>query len=384
MKNAISEYLELSENGKKKLWENATFIFDTNVFLRLYGLTKEARDAFFNAIDKIEDRIWMPHQVAEEFMKNRVKIILDKQNEYDGLREETDNYLKKLSNAFSIDINDEECNKRREQLYNWIEQHRKTNLLVKDSSKDELLTKILNLFNNKTGKAFISDEIRKIEEDGAERYKKQIPPGYKDANKKDLDKLNNMFGDLIIWKQILLYSYQNKKDVIFVTNDKKEDWWNIIGGKTMGPRVELRKEFTNNSGKIFHMYTLEKFLEYSNETIDEKILEEVKHTPINLPEISEKEYEDASLAEKFYIKMGNPEYELEYLKRKSNMIISKCIKIGEFLEKSKHQPINYFKENELMQKQDMYVRRFLHLQNKIAELETEIKKSNSNKYDNLR
>ena len=37
----------------------------------------------------------------------------------------------------------------------------------------------------------------------------------------------------------------NKRDVIFITDDKKEDWWNICKGRTIGPRVELIKEFSD-------------------------------------------------------------------------------------------------------------------------------------------
>ena len=36
MKNAIREYLELKDEEKEELWNNAVFVFDTNVFLNLY------------------------------------------------------------------------------------------------------------------------------------------------------------------------------------------------------------------------------------------------------------------------------------------------------------------------------------------------------------
>lgn len=364
MKNAISEYIEFSEKEKIKLWKEATFIFDTNIFLRLYGLTKEAREAFFNAVDKINDRIWMPHQVAEEFMKNRIKVIMNNQKNYDDLCEETNNYIKKLSEVFNLNIDNEECERHKKLLQDWIEQHRKTNLSVKDSSNDELLNKILILFNNKTGKPFTIDELTEIETEGAERYKKQIPPGYKDTNKKDTDKVNNMFGDLILWKQILLFSSQNKKNIIFITNDKKEDWWNIVQGKTIGPRVELKKEFKNSTEKIFHMYTLDNFLKYSTENIDEKILEEVKHEPVNYFKLL-----------KVCTDKYNNNYKLKHLKEKADIAYYNYLKTEKLLDKymSKTNRENTEQNQEyiddLINRKLMYHNRFIVLQERISKLE---------------
>lgn len=50
MRNAIREYIELSETEKKALWDNATFVFDTNVFLNLYRYSKKTRDALLEAM----------------------------------------------------------------------------------------------------------------------------------------------------------------------------------------------------------------------------------------------------------------------------------------------------------------------------------------------
>ena len=80
MRNAIPEYLEYSDEEKKKLWENATFVFDTNVLLNLYRYSKETREALLSSMEKIKDRIWLPYQIAYEFMKNREETIYETSN----------------------------------------------------------------------------------------------------------------------------------------------------------------------------------------------------------------------------------------------------------------------------------------------------------------
>ena len=64
MRNAIAEYLEYSDEEKKILWENATFVFDTNVLLNLYRYSKETRDILLDSMKQIKDRVWMPYQAA--------------------------------------------------------------------------------------------------------------------------------------------------------------------------------------------------------------------------------------------------------------------------------------------------------------------------------
>ena len=64
-----------------------------------------------------------------------------------------------------------------------------------------------------------------------------------------------------------------------MTHDQKEDWWNIIKGKTIGPRVELRREFMDETQQEFHMYSMHSFISTYNEInenfIDKRVVDEV-------------------------------------------------------------------------------------------------------------
>lgn len=57
----------------------------------------------------------------------------------------------------------------------------------------------------------------------------------------------------MVWHQILEYAEQNEsiKDVIFITNDLKEDWWkkyDASGEKFNQPRPELIDEASHVGG----------------------------------------------------------------------------------------------------------------------------------------
>ena len=142
---------------------------------------------------------------------------------------------------------------------------------------DEILAELLELFENKTGTAFSNEQLQEVKKEGEARYKQEIPPGYKDKKKSKDDKDNNAYGDLIVWKQILDFAKTNKKDVVFVTHDQKDDWWNTVQGRTLGPRTELKKEFYDYTKMLFHMYTMDNFIAHFETAKDNKsIVEEVR------------------------------------------------------------------------------------------------------------
>jgi hypothetical protein len=65
-----------------------------------------------------------------------------------------------------------------------------------------------------------------------------------------------------------------------VTDDRKEDWWLSKSGKKIGPRPELRKEFSDQVKDTFYLYQPFKFLEFAKEelkiNINENTIDEVK------------------------------------------------------------------------------------------------------------
>ena len=103
--------------------------------------------------------------------------------------------------------------------------------------------------------------MKKRIDEGKKRYERKIPPGYKDNDKSKRGD-NSEYGDYFAWEEILAFSKEKKTDIIYVTNDQKEDWWNIIKGKTLGPRVELKKEFFEKTSKNFLLYTMNSFINY--------------------------------------------------------------------------------------------------------------------------
>jgi hypothetical protein len=277
MKSILREFIELNDDEKKDLWSKATFIFDTNILLNLYRYSLKTRKALLNAFDSLKDNIWIPYNVAFEFMNNRCEVIHESNERYDKLFKEVKNFKSVILNSLRLSENDSEIKDLEKFLNKWLKNNKEKNNLNCEYNKDPILDVIFKYFDGRTGLPFDNAQLNAVFEEGKKRYEKNIPPGFKDSKKKED---NNMYGDLIIWKQIINYAKENKKDIIFVTQDQKIDWWNIVHGKTIGPRFELRKEFYDNTNQSFHMYAMDNFLakfdEQSGIDIEQSVIDEVK------------------------------------------------------------------------------------------------------------
>ena len=116
---------------------------------------------------------------------------------------------------------------------------------------------------NQVGCKISEEEELEIINEGESRYRNKMPPGFKDDKKEGVGK----FGDLFLWKEILkLPSMKEVKNIIFITNDEKNDWWyKDKKGNPLNLRSELYKEFTEfNPGVSIDFMTMKIFQSYAS------------------------------------------------------------------------------------------------------------------------
>lgn len=293
MRKQFAEYYELPKECINEIWDNSLIVFDTNVLLNLYRYNDETRNEFIKIIKFYKKRLWIPYQVGLEFHRRREEIMRKNAAAYKLLGDSISEQLVKVVDSLCSErdyarhpyINMKDIKNKVERLANAIKKslEKQEKEHPDYSSGDDTLTTITELFDGRVGDDFEEKDLEILYKEGEKRYTNKIPPGYCDEkNKKDRGK-RSLYGDLIVWKQTILQSKDKKQDVIFVTDDHKEDWWNKVNGKH-SPRKELIKEFKDSTGQDVLIYDSSRFLEYAKRNkvlaISQKMINEVEKIQI--------------------------------------------------------------------------------------------------------
>jgi hypothetical protein len=101
-------YYRPTEIEFKKLWDEATFVFDTNVLLDIYSYPETVRDVFLSVLRKISSRIWIPYQAGLEFHRNRFSRIKQSNQRVEKLLQT----IRSTSGNLSRDLDNLEIEKR--------------------------------------------------------------------------------------------------------------------------------------------------------------------------------------------------------------------------------------------------------------------------------
>lgn len=271
MKELFPGYYRKTEADIKRIWENGIIMFDTNVLLNLYRYSESTQNTILELIKKFSGQIYLPHQAALEYNRNRYEVIAEQEKAYNEFLDKIIQIQKDLQSTskppFLTNKVDKELNNVFEKVTSEVKES--INKYCDYLKNDPIYNSISELFKNRITNQFTQDELNQIFKEGEERFKNKIPPGFEDEKTKEGIR---KYGDLILWKQIILKAKELKKDVILITDERKIDWWwKIKDGRNMGPRQELVEEIKREANVDFHMYSSERFLTYGQSLLKEKI-----------------------------------------------------------------------------------------------------------------
>lgn len=280
MKQTFPGYYRPTDEEFSQLWDDCIFTLDTNVLLHLYRYTPDTREDLLSILAHLadHDRLWISHQAAFEYQKNRLKTIADQKNKYKAICNNLEGYQSKIEKEFEqlrhpfiddefVDFANKLFTETFEKIYSQLDllEQQHPDLLTDDVIRDSLT----ELLDGKVGKPFSATQLEQIYKQGQKRYGNFVPPGYKDQPKD-----GNIYGDLVIWMQIIAFAQEAQKPIVFVTDDDKEDWWLKFQGETIGPRPELIQEMAQEAGAQFYMYKADQFMEHARERFDLNITPE--------------------------------------------------------------------------------------------------------------
>ena len=274
MKKIFPGYYRPTEKEFSNLWNSCLFVLDANVLLNLYRYSQETSDELIQILKQISERLWIPHQAALEYQKNRLQTIAKQLEVYDEIQKLVEDNKKKLKNKLDslskhpyikannlMKIMQKACIAIDKNLKKLKQGH--PDLLQNDNLRDTLGT----LLEDKIGLPYSQKKLDGVYNLGKKRYEQEIPPGYGDKNKEGAKK----YGDLILWFQIIDKAKKTNKPIILVTDDRKEDWWRRFKNKTIGPRPELVNEIFSEAGVPFYLYQTDPFMENAQKFLEKQV-----------------------------------------------------------------------------------------------------------------
>ncbi|WP_371025350.1 PIN-like domain-containing protein [Paraclostridium ghonii] len=281
MKNTFFEHNMHRLGYVDKIKNDSIIILDANALLNLYRYNEENRSKFLEILKQVQNRLFLTNQSVEEFYRNRLNILKDKSRFKDSLKKSINNEMGSIRDnivngnfkgdnisscqllKYELDLKNkiiEIINNSINEINSEIDSHE--NGIGKAFLKnDYILDEIISLFDEKVNLKLDKEKLESIYTMGKERYNKKIPPGYEDYKKSESER----YGDLIIWNEMMEISKYKNSDILFVSDDTKEDWCEKVSGQNLGPRKELIREFYEETEKFFYSFTTSDFIKHISE-----------------------------------------------------------------------------------------------------------------------
>jgi len=274
--------IDLGEFQKMRESEHL-IVFDANILLELYRKPSNISLDIIEAFKKIIDKIYIPRQVYDEYLRNYQKVCGDEKRKYQKVGTELSESLMKLQKDIAsktteyrkhdyTDITklqgdlEEKIEEIRNILKDYEDNHRNEIEKNKDFLRYDKVKEFIDLLveHGNIGMPFPFSKKILIIQEGQVRFDNMIPPGYEDNTKEGINK----YGDLFVWKNIIEIANEQNVNILFICNDIKEDWWEKNKGLPIEIRQELLEEFKENNPSLnIHFLTLEKFFSYIAEEL---------------------------------------------------------------------------------------------------------------------
>jgi PIN like domain/Restriction endonuclease len=284
-------WLDPSSGAPQRFVEQGLVVLDANVLLSLYRIAPGPRAEVLAALTAVGDRLWVPHQAALEFSRNRKDAVHDRVRAFASVklaltaapetamdvlesaigqfrqlrqRSATTRPWGRAEDGFDADALLARLNQAMAPVLAELEaMHDEHDLHPRDlSSVDPVLKQIDAVVTGRIGAGYPSARLAQLVDHAISfRYPNEIPPGFRDGGKETPIR---RAGDFLLWQQTIDRANelaQNERLVLLVTNDLKDDWWELDNARTrLGPRPELVQELRDRAGADLALRTLDEFV----------------------------------------------------------------------------------------------------------------------------
>ncbi|MFE5843962.1 PIN-like domain-containing protein [Streptomyces niveus] len=291
-------------HGREQFFTEGLVVLDTNLLLNLYEYTPNARNQVLSALERVKERLWLPHQVGLEFVRNRHRVIATRVKSLNDAPNELNRKLREATKAiisaselvqgllikYAQDTESSESLRKeisdqsiKDLLDPWRNilighiQHLKNDhdlAISTVANGDPVLPQVAELFGERIATPPSPDVTRqRVEEAVSYRFPNKIPPGYMDAGK---GSPLTSAGDFLLWEEIITHvaKLPDITYVLFVSGDQKDDWYEASGpGQARRPWPSLADELRERAAGELRIETPKEFFLGVKQYLDVEIAE---------------------------------------------------------------------------------------------------------------
>ena len=308
MRDVFGEWYSDGDDERRDFVTQARIALDANVLLGLYRISKESREKILVQLerDDIRPRLFLPYRAGFEYHRQRLSVAADHAKQYtratsiiSGVKGKGVNsqLLQELRAAIRevkdtgvqkrlLDAADTAFKEAATTIDGAIRAERESNILhpKQIQTDDPIRDRIEKLFTDagQIGRRRTSTDLRAWEDQARARLATAMPPG----TGVDESKRDGGIGDPLIWMEMMDLARAVEQDVLFVSDDMKADWRQIVDDKDFGPLPDLLREFADETGQRYHHVNSDTFLEdlntYLDADVDDDVIDEVKNARISV------------------------------------------------------------------------------------------------------
>lgn len=270
--DGFDQYYRPGPEREKRAFDEGLIVLDANVLLHVLRYSPTAREELLGVIEVVADRCLIPHQVALEYNRNRVRVVEDRRKELASTTAEIDSIR---SRARAV------VNSLRERRTLGLEEVHQLDAAVSEffaaletasadaadqydlnpddlvGRKDALTSRLELALTEKVADAPSADLRAEDEKEAERRREAGLAPGFKDK----------AGGDYLWWAEVMRSDLLQGKPLVIVSDDAaKGDWRYEVRGMTAGPHSLLTEDVLRAGGTDLVLLTTRDLLRLAEQT----------------------------------------------------------------------------------------------------------------------
>lgn len=278
--DGFGHYFRPDPGRVRDAFEKGIIVLDTNVLLNVLRYSPAARTELLEVLASIADRCFVPHQVAVEYNRNRVRVVADRHKELEdaaseigSIRSKVRTVVNNLSNRRTLSISDiEQLEKSVSDFFAALEEAQNEAAEKYDLSPDEMVGKkdlwtvrLEDILQGLVGDKPEDEVLAKDLIEGERRKSEKLAPGFKDDKP----------GDYLWWAEALRHPDLKGRALVVVSDDAaKGDWRFEERGFALGPHPILIDDVSRSGGADLVLLTTRDLLKLVGELNPDKVSEE--------------------------------------------------------------------------------------------------------------